>query len=321
LFGFLKPFDRKFWNEEGYLHLKQVLTPEEVTKVLPRIDKVIERHVAASPWLQENSSINRLGKSSFRILKAIEKTNAIDKLIDHPNIFPFIVDLMGPYLQVMGTEIFVRHPNENFIAKFHTDCGPSMQNVFPIVEGMLLQCKIIIFLTDTSSQNSANFCLFPKSHFRKVSKTLPSCLIPEANQFIEKGEFPPGAIQLLAKPGDAIIFPWSLWHGVSPNLSSSIRRTIVIRYGQLWLRPRDYITLPSKILKRLTLRQKRLFGDFGETTIGKNHNYFPNDYYHPKDQIEIILGRKLEENSSSNGNFLNKDGEITPPLSYKISTA
>lgn len=321
MFGALNDSDKKFWMEQGYLHLKQVLSLDEVARVLSRVDKSIERHVTVSPWLQEEKNKNKLGKSSFRILKAIEKTSAIDGLVDHSNLFPFIVDLMGPYIQVMGTEIFVRHPNKNFIAKFHTDCGPSMQNVFPVVDGPLLQCKVIIFLTDTSKENSANFSLFPKSHLRKVSKSLPNCLIPEANQFVEKGEFPPGAIQLLAQPGDAVIFPWSLWHGVAPNLTTTTRRTVVIRYGQLWLRPRDYVTLPSKVLKRLTPRQRRLFGDFGNTKIGKGYDYTPNDYYHPKDQLEIIFGEKFEEERSSNENRFHKDGEIIPPQSYVKSVA
>ena len=313
LFHFLSPQDRRFWHEEGYLHLKQALSPEEVNQILSNVDQTITRHVAVSPWLQDTETLSNFGKSSFRILNAIEKTRTIDNLIDHPKVFPIILDLMGPYIQVMGTEIFVRHPNKNFIAKFHTDCGPSMQNIFPIPGNTLLQCKVIFFLTDTSSQNSANFCLFPKSHLRKSSKTLPNCLIPEANDYVEKGIFPPEAIQLLAKPGDAIIFPWSLWHGVAPNLTSLIRRTIVLRYGQLWLRPRDYVKLSPKILKRFTLRQQRLFGDFGHAQhIGKQHDYIPNDYYHPSNQIDIILGKKTSENSSLEDECFHKDGEITP---------
>ncbi len=98
-----------------------------------------------------------------------------------------------------------------------------------------------------------------------------------------KGTYPEGAIQVLAEAGDAVIFPWALWHGVGPNQTDRIRKSVTFRYGQMWCRPYDYDRLPSHVLDRMTPRRRRLFGDMGE-------NHHPTDYYKPNDQIQIICG-------------------------------
>ncbi|MFE5097052.1 hypothetical protein ACFRCI_43835 [Streptomyces sp. NPDC056638] len=35
-------------------------------------------------------------------------------------------------------------------------------------------------------------------------------------------------------------FPWSPWHGVAPNRSGNVRKPVILRFGQLWIRPNDH---------------------------------------------------------------------------------
>ena len=155
---------------------------------------------------------------------------------------------------------------------FHTDAGPSLQRIHPHADSLPLQFKIKFFLTDLSEPDTANFMCVPGSH----KKTYPE-------NRLEKGVYPEGAIQVLAEAGDAVIFPWALWHGVGPNRTDRIRKSVTFRYGLMWCRPYDYDRLPSHVLDRMTPRQRRLFGDMGET-------FHPTDYYKPNDQLEIICG-------------------------------
>jgi ectoine hydroxylase-related dioxygenase (phytanoyl-CoA dioxygenase family) len=267
------------WHKKGFLHLKNMISVNELKNYLSVVDKVIERSTEPSDVQRKIED----SKGAYKILRAIEKTSGIDSLIDHPNIFPIILELMGPYLQVMSTELFVRHPDEQHIIRFHTDAGPSMQKILPTSTNLPLQFKVQLFLTDLSKPNSGNFSFFPGTHLKYVSEETPGCFIPEANVLLDQGIFPPDAHQLIAEPGDVVIFPWSLWHGVSPNLTSTIRKSISLRYGQLWCRPHDYERLSPEILQRLTLRQRRLFGD-----LGNYEGYEPSDYYRPKDQLSIM---------------------------------
>ena len=265
---YLSNAQRKHWHEQGYLQLKQVLTPTEVETLLKSVDKVIADYVNEMQGFQGTL----FGKKAYTIIRAIEKTDALDLLTDHHKTFGTILSLMGPYLQIMGTQIYVRHPDEEALMGFHTDAGPSLQRIHPHADSLPLQFKIQFFLTDLSEPDSANFMCVPGSHRKSF---------PKNNG--HKGNYPEEAIQVLADAGDAVIFPWALWHGVGPNRTDRIRKSVTFRYGQMWCRPYDYDRLPTHVLDRMTTRRRRLFGDMGE-------NFHPTDYYKPKDQIEIICG-------------------------------
>ncbi len=263
---YLTDTQQKHWQEQGYLILKQVLSAAEIEILLAAIDPVIEDYVRQTPSLHGS----RFGKGAFTIIRAIERTDVLDPLTDHPHTFGTILSLMGPYLQIMGTQIYVRHSDAGALMGFHTDAGPSLQRIHPHPDSLPLQFKIQFFLTDLSEPDQANFMCVPGSHKK-----------PYPEMRLEKGVYPEGAIQVLAEAGDAVIFPWALWHGVGPNRTDRIRKSVTFRYGQMWCRPYDYDRLPSNVLERMTPRRRRLFGDMGE-------NFHPTDYYKPKDQIEII---------------------------------
>lgn len=270
------------WDNEGLIILRNILKSEEIKLLLGVIDEVIKIYVKSKPELNNNSSLYGVG--AFKILRSIEKTAGLDYLIDHEKIFGLITDLLGPYLQLMSTEIFVRNPMHNTSEKFHTDAGPSMQKILPNSSTPPIQLKVQFFLTDVDDDDCGNFMYIPGSHKQLVSVPTKGCYIPEANKFLDEGQYPPNTIQLKVKAGDILIFPWSMWHGVSRNNSSNIRRSICFRYGQLWCRPHDYITMPSEVLERMTPRQRRLCGD-----LGRYDDFEPSDYYRPKDQLEVIL--------------------------------
>ncbi|MCY4401521.1 MAG: phytanoyl-CoA dioxygenase family protein [Candidatus Poribacteria bacterium] len=263
---YISETQQKHWQEEGYLLLKQVLSAVEIETLLNAVDTVIEEYVQLTPNLQEG----RFGKGAYTIIRAIERTDALDPLTDHPNTFGTILSLMGPYLQIMGTQIYVRHPDTKALMGFHTDAGPSLQRIHPHTDSLPLQFKVQFFLTDVSKPDQANFMCVPGSH----KKSFP-------DKRLDTGTYPEGAIQVLAEAGDAVIFPWALWHGVGPNRIDRIRKSVTFRYGQMWCRPYDYERLPGNVLNRMTPRRRRLFGDMGE-------NAHPTDYYKPKDQIKII---------------------------------
>ena len=265
--GYLTEEQRKHWDEQGYLVVKQVLSTEEIRTLLDAVDPVIEDYVRET----DGPNAPRFGRGAFTIIQAIERTDALDVLTDHPNIFGTILALMGPYLQIMGTQIYTRHPSDDPLLSFHTDAGPSLQQIHPHPQSLPLQFKVQFFLTDVSKPDSANFMLVPGSQ----NEPFP--------EHPEPGFIPEGAIQVLAEPGDAVIFPWAQWHSVGPNKTDRIRKSVTFRYGQMWSRPYDYETLPPHVLERMTPRRQRLFGYMGE-------DYHPTDYFKPRDQLEVILG-------------------------------
>ena len=275
--------EKRELSKFGYIHLKNVLTPHEISKTLKGIDNLIFEHIKENSHLYD--AHNCFGRGAFRIYEALEKLDDIDFLIDHPKVFDLLLELIGDYIQLMGSEIFIRNPHNSVAERFHTDAGPAIQKFVYQDNIPLLQLKIQFFLTDTLTENSGNFMCIPGTHRIPVKKYEPGCFIKECNTFLDQGIFPPHTHQFLARAGDAVIFPWCLWHGATHNESSNTRRSVCFRYGQLFCRPYDYVNISKNKLTKLTPRQRRLCGDLSDNP----DNFFePCDYYKISNQFNII---------------------------------
>jgi ectoine hydroxylase-related dioxygenase (phytanoyl-CoA dioxygenase family) len=259
---------RRDWDRHGYLLLEQALAPAEVASLLTAVELVL----ASKP---EGDFVSQGSAAAFKVTQAISETEALDPLTDHPAVFPILLALLGPWLQILGSEIFVRTPGagEEPLVSWHTDGGPTLGEFLPRRGNPVLQMKVQYFLTDLSEPDSGNFMLVPGSH----RTTLP----PER---VESKETPRGAIPLRARAGDVLLFPWSLWHAVGPNRSGRIRKSVTFRYGQMWSRPYDYERLPEHVLARMTPRRRRLFGDLGA-------NADPVTYFYPDEAEHVALMR------------------------------
>ncbi|NKB65653.1 MAG: hypothetical protein GKR89_01210 [Candidatus Latescibacteria bacterium] len=253
---------RRQWRQEGYILVKGALSREQAAAYRAAADEVVERYRAERPKVRQ--------QKAFTIIQTVEQSPAFDSLLDHPGTFGLILDLMGPYIQVMGTQIYVRHPSAAPLSGWHTDAGPSLQQVRVEPDSLPLNLKIQYFLTDIDAEDRANFCVVPGSH---------RVFFPEGGL---GGTEPEGARQICAEAGDAALFPHNLWHGVAPHRGEGVRRSVTLRYGQMWCRPYDYEKAPADVLARMTARQRRLMGDMGP-------EYTATDYFKPHDQLETIL--------------------------------
>ena len=266
---------RRHWEEHGYLLLKRVLSPADTRHLLGKVNEVLESYDKEQLFLQQSEvgsgGAAREEVKAFKIASAITETDALDSLTDHPATFPWLLKFLGPYLQVMGTEIFVRRPGSGAepLIEWHTDGGSAMSGFLPSQGNPILQMKVQFFLTNLSAFDSGNFMLVPGSHRTPFSTN----------------ELPPaGAIQIRAHAGDALLFPWSLWHAVAPNRSGHERKSVTLRYGPIWSRPYDYERLPPDVLARMTPRRRRLFGDMGDEK--DPFSYF---YPDPQEQLRLML--------------------------------
>jgi ectoine hydroxylase-related dioxygenase (phytanoyl-CoA dioxygenase family) len=277
----ITPTEEKAFRENGFLLLRSVISPSAVASLLAEVSRVADEANSIGAVLREEAYV--FHENSYRLARVLRMTPAFDHLIDHPGYFGKLVSLIGPHIQLMGSEIFVRGAAHDAITNFHTDLGEGLQQILPDSENLFLQIKIQIFLTDLSAPDSGNFVLVPGSHRMRVTDTDEYCTVKEMNRQIgPNGRLPAGSLQVLAKPGDVLFFPHTLWHAVAPNRSGRTRYSIVLRYGQLTLRPHErydpVLTDPSRTL---TMRQRRLLGDFGMDNPGP---------YRPSKQAEIIYG-------------------------------
>jgi hypothetical protein len=275
----LTDLQREQWAVDGYLHLVGVLSPAEVAFFSDQIDRMRERPgyepaLGELPrghykWVEHGNP----DPASFMDRRdLLSYHQAFIDLIDRPDVFDLIVDIMGPFIQFSMSQAIVRASNDGFPGYTHTDGGEAQRRVRVTETSRPLAVKVMYLLTDVTGPDSGNFTLFPGSHMRPFPENEDRAPHPHA----------PGAVQLLGKAGDAYLFPHAIWHGPAPNHSGVARKTLLYNYCQMFVRAYDFGGPPKELLASCTPRQRRLLGDLG-------YDFRPGSYFYvPEDQEAVI---------------------------------
>ncbi|MCW8133872.1 MAG: phytanoyl-CoA dioxygenase family protein [Planctomycetota bacterium] len=233
------------FEEDGYLVVKGVLSPEACAHYLERIDGLDRRHRDAKG----------LGGEEFvEIRNAVEKEPEFLGLLDYPTSFPLVAELMGANIQLCTSHTMVRPPQpKDTDAKYkrigwHRDGCAEVQPVHGTYPW--IYTKIGYFLTDLSKPGMGNLRVIPGSHKKADCPKTPAGAID-----------PEGAVEVCVEAGDAVIFQQRLWHAVGPNVSDVTRKNIYVGYCFRWVKPLDYLTPSPELLARATPVQRQLLGE------------------------------------------------------------
>ena len=112
-----------------------------------------------------------------------------------------------------------------------------------------LSVKVAYFLTDLGRPGRGNFVVLPGSH-----------RLDAIDRPIDDGNDVPGAVPILAGPGDAVVFDRRLWHMRSENRSAITRKALFYAYTYRWIRPRDDLRVPPERLPALSPVRSQLLG-------------------------------------------------------------
>jgi hypothetical protein len=273
------------WETQGYLHVRNALKPEDVDILLGQLISA-QREFQAHMFEREywRDIFDAGNDRDLSICNGIRWCADVRGLVDHANVFGKVLGIMGPYIQLLGSELFFRHPNERPLVDFHTDVGPALSRVRAVGHGAV-QLKVQYFLTDVSVPDSGNFTIAPGSHHREFPGKISFSQVDSP-------------LQIMAGAGDAVLFPLNLGHAVAPNTSGRMRVSVILRYGQMFCRPVDYWNRESdSVLARATPRQRRLLGDMGEDSR-------PGDFYGLGfDHLETMYGEEWTSSSEAKEQF------------------
>ncbi|CAG7645118.1 phytanoyl-CoA dioxygenase family protein [Paenibacillus allorhizosphaerae] len=233
----------KQFEQDGYLLLRSVLSASQVKD----LNKAVDRIIAEEPEAL-----------AYNVYNSVERDPSILSLIDHPQMLPLMVHLMGYNIQLHISHLTVRKPNPNDLKtttssfiNWHQD-GPHPK--FPNIGGLTATyyIKVCYILSDMSEPDRGNTKVIPGSH-----------LLPHFQPSQTDVNVPlKGEIQICGKPGDAFVFAQNLWHAGSPNRSASFeRRQLFIGYSPIWMRPIDYHSASPKLLEGADPIRRQLLGD------------------------------------------------------------
>ena len=242
----LSQAQRAEFEEHGFLVLPGALGADQIARFRALVEAMDRRHRAQTA----------LPPDGFvEIRNAVAKQPALLELIDWPAAFPLVVELMGPALQLNTSHVMIRPPQpagtpQSFKAiDWHRDGCEEVQAVGGVYPW--IYTKIGYFLTDLSAPGRGNLRVVPGSHKRAERP-------PQSDGRLD----PDGALEVLTRPGDAVLFQQRLWHAVGPNYSSVTRLNIYFGYCYRWVKPLDYLVQPPDLLARASPIQRQLLGEY-----------------------------------------------------------
>jgi ectoine hydroxylase len=229
--------ERQTFERDGYVVIEGALRQDEVERLTAAVDRVYaeERDGSGGP---------------LHLLAFCGRDAAFLELLDHASTLPMVVDILGPNVFMYHCHLDV-HPPEGDVAQpwmWHQDGGVVNRDL-ETEPRPRLSVKVAYFLTDVSEPGRGNFVVLPGSHARNAIAR------PD-----DDGNEIPGAVPVLVRAGDAVMFDRRLWHMRSPNRSRLTRKALFYAYTYRWVRPRDELDVRADLLELVTPVRAQLLG-------------------------------------------------------------
>jgi ectoine hydroxylase len=233
---------RSAFERDGYLVIQGALDPDEAERCVSIVDGLYERHREAG-LLPADRTLHHLS--------AVHACPSLAPLVDHPRIFGLIWSLLGWNMHVYHSHIDVHPPaaaETPFRFEWHQDGGRQNRELETDPRPRL-SVKVAYWLSDVSRPGRGNFKVVPGSHTLNRIDGPPRRDVPWPD--------PPGAVEITAAPGDALLFDRRVWHARSENRSEITRKAVFFAYTYRWIRTRDAVPGPAA---PLTSVQRQLLG-------------------------------------------------------------
>ena len=250
---------RYLFDLQGFLHLKNALSTEELTAAR----RAAERYVETPPEdLPEGFGVD--GK---RYLHGFAFDKALEGLSLHPSIWPIIKELTNHKPRLKMGSLMVDFPNNGASKPLRLHCARDdfgWEAVrYEVRDGRIFCDDLVAFpyLSDVHS-GDGGLLVVPGSH--KSAFNRPTELFN--NGVIESLEtLPEGVVNVTPKAGDFVVMNEALTHGALPwRPRDRMRMMLVLRYSLQYRSIRD---LPDPIRDRLSPETLELTARAGYTDI------------------------------------------------------
>ncbi len=215
---------REQFERDGYLVIEGALSESEVEFYEKALDRVYQGEVASGAVAP--------GAAMHKLSAVASCPDAVG-LIDHPNTFPLVWSILGWNVHIYHSHLDVHPPIRTpkpYRFEWHQDGGRQNRELETDPRPRL-SVKIAYWLSDVSVEGRGNFKVVPGSH-------LVNRIDGPPRRDVEWPE-PEGAVEVCAKPGDAVFFDRRLWHTRTDNYSDITRKGMFFAYSHRWSYGRD----------------------------------------------------------------------------------
>ncbi len=209
----------EFWEENGYLHLTEIIPPEDCDGVVDLICRELGVNLAnPNSWYPTNDKLQGLMLQLYQGI-AIEKTRK------NCNVFKLYAQLYGTNKLLANTEKVSYNPPETDSFKFK---GSTLHWDINFDIGVRYCIQGLVYLDDVPANRGA-FSLVPGYH-HKIEDVLKTSEPVAAINFVKKTE---EIICLAGKKGDLIIWLEAIPHAATANNSNLPRFVQYLSFSKI----------------------------------------------------------------------------------------
>ncbi|XP_049877604.1 phytanoyl-CoA dioxygenase, peroxisomal-like [Pectinophora gossypiella] len=256
---------KKFYNDNGYIVVKNVISEKELSRLSEEYDKLFARknqEKMESSWV--GSDENDRKSDSTHTVKGIHNLQyhhaVFGKVLYNDALLDAVQDVMGTENIVLHhTKAHLKPPEKGAAYPMHQD-----YHYFPYEKDSMVAAFIHL---DAASPENGGLFVFPGSH--KLGP-LEDVGAKEGNfHYVDQKKYPlEKATPVIADRGDVVIFSYLLVHGSSPNCSTRTRRMFLVQLaaaednplGVQQMRPAQGLLLRGVNLQRDATISKRFEG-------------------------------------------------------------
>ncbi|MCB0088894.1 MAG: phytanoyl-CoA dioxygenase family protein [Caldilineaceae bacterium] len=254
----ITPSERFFFESNGYLVLENFLSDEHVARLQVALDRVITQRRAQQQVAIPHTGMTRLvGARSTRIFYILDDDPLFLELLDWPAMMTYVRALLNPKPHHHASDAIVEYATDmvergpGWHLDGHDNGYRNLGHPIP-----LLQLKLGYYLTDMREPGQGNLTIIPSSH---------KAAIEPAPADLKRRDLFPGALEVCAPAGSAILFHNALWHTAGIFRKPESRRVILYyAYEHPWMvASQEHWSYPNAFYnERLSPEQRKLFHGF-----------------------------------------------------------
>ncbi|MEW9798316.1 phytanoyl-CoA dioxygenase family protein [Alteromonas sp. CYL-A6] len=226
--GSVTDADLKQVEAQGYVIIENLLSPEDIATI----------KAAIIPLLDKTGRNRFEGYKTQRLYAVLNKTRALDRLVDHPRILAMLDRIFMPNYLLSQLQVINLLPGEKGQPLHHDDGFYPLPRPRPA-----LGAATIWAIDDFTDTNGATM------------------IVPGSHQWgDDRKPSPEEAMPAVMKAGSVLFYPGIFWHGGGANQSDASRLAVTCQYCEPWLRtqenyflgtPKDVVTAVSEDIRRM----------------------------------------------------------------------
>jgi hypothetical protein len=218
--------ERFFFDNNGYLVLERFLSEDHVARLLEAVQRTAARRREALERNLPQTGFTHVRGENTRYFYILDDDPLFLEMLDWPPIMPYVTGLLNPMPHHHASDAILEYGPKGRGMGWHIDGhDDGYRGLRPPIP--LLQLKIGYYLTEMTEPGRGNLCVVPGSH--------KALYAPDAAD-LQSVDLFPGALQVCAPAGSAILFHNALWHSSGPwTQDDGARIMLYYAYEHPWM--------------------------------------------------------------------------------------